>query len=336
MSDKKVIFSGIQPSGNLHIGNYLGAIKQWVDMQNTESNAQNSEFIFCIVDLHAITIPQDPEALRKNILDVAAWYIAAGLEVDKTAIFVQSENPDHPYLTWIFDCITPMGWMERMTQYKDKSKKQGERTSVGLFHYPSLMAVDILLYDTDFVPVGEDQGQHLEITRDIAEKFNKTFDETFKIPQIMLQKHAGRVKSLQNPAAKMSKSIQDPNGTINLTDNPDEIKNKIMRAVTDSGSEIRSGNDKPALSNLLGIYSALSGESIDILEERYHGKNYAEFKKDLTEVVIGRLEPIQKRHDELLSDSAFVHSTLDRGLGFVREKSSKKIADVKKVVGIGR
>ena len=334
----KTIFSGIQPSGSLHIGNYLGAIKQWVEIQNGDLRRENGELklIFMLADLHTITVPQDPKQLSYNKLDVTAWYIAAGLDPAKTTIFVQSENPDHPYLTWIFDCITPMGWMERMTQFKDKSKTQGERTSVGLFHYPNLMAVDILLYDTDFVPVGEDQTQHLEVTRDIAEKFNKTFGKTFKIPQIMLQKYAARIKSLQNPLVKMSKSTIDPNGTMGLLDSVDEIRNKIMRAVTDSGSEIKSGEDKPALSNLLGMYSAFSGDAIEALEGKYQGKSYAEFKKDLIEVVVSHLEPIQKKHNELMGDTSYLHKVLDQGGETARGISAKKIEAVRNVVGLSR
>ena len=327
----KTIFSGIQPSGNLHLGNYLGAIKQWVDMQSADTR-----MIFMLADLHTITVPQDPDELRKNVLDVTAWYLAAGLDPEKTTIFAQSENPDHPYVAWIFDCIVPMGWMERMTQYKDKSKKQGERTSVGLFHYPSLMAVDILLYDTDFLPVGDDQTQHFEITCDIAKKFNTTFGETFKLPKIMLQKNAARVKSLQEPTAKMSKSVNDPNGTLNLIDSEDEMRNKIMRAVTDSGNEIRAGDDKPALTNLLGIFSAISGETIVALENKYQGSSYADFKKDLAEVLVAHLAPIQKKHDELMSDPAQIHAILDKGIETARAISAKKVTAVRKAVGLFR
>ncbi len=352
-----IIFSGIQPSGSLHLGNYLGAIKQWIALQsasNFEDGDKNQEvepgdatskvqipnsnnkFIFCIVDLHAITVPQDPIELRKNIIDVAAWYLAAGLDGGKSTVFVQSENPDHPYLGWIFNCMTSMGQMERMTQFKDKSSKQGERTSVGLFAYPTLMAADILLYDTDLVPVGEDQVQHIELTRDIGEKFNKKYGETFKIPKVMLQKNVARIKSLQDPNAKMSKSMSDPNGTINLSDSPDLIKNKLARAVTDSGNEIVAREDKPAMSNLLAIYSAFSGESIESLEAKYQGKSYSEFKMNLSDTVISHLKPIQEKHDQLMEDHAQIIEILDKGAATARSISSKKIATVKSAIGLKR
>jgi tryptophanyl-tRNA synthetase len=253
----KTIFSGIQPSGDLHIGNYIGAIKQWVDM---EKNADpHDRYIFMMADMHTITVPQEKGELEKHTLELTAWYLAAGLNPERVIMFVQSQNPDHAYLTWVFDCITPMGWMERMTQYKDKSAKQGERTSVGLFHYPNLMATDILLYDTNIVPVGEDQTQHIELTRDIAKKFNTRFGEVLTIPSILLQKHGARIMSLQNPMIKMSKSDENKNGAINLLDNADEIRSKISKAVTDSGTDILFKEDKPALSNLLTIYSIFSG-----------------------------------------------------------------------------
>jgi tryptophanyl-tRNA synthetase len=330
--EKKTIFSGIQPSGDLHIGNYLGAIKQWVNLQNTTDD----KFIFCIVDLHAITTPQDPKTLAKKNRELAALYIACGLDPEKVMIFVQSDNPDHPYLSWVFDCITPMGWMERMTQFKDKSNKQGERTSVGLFNYPALMAADILLYDTNRVPVGEDQGQHLELTRDIAEKFNRTYGETFVIPKIMVQKQTARVMSLQNPTAKMSKSEKDPTGTINMLDSADEIRRKIMRAVTDSGNEIVSRPDKPALANLLGIYAELSDKSVAHLEADYAGKSYAQFKTDLAEVVVTGLTGIQERFNHISQDESTLKEILDRGAEKARALSSIKIKTVRQVVGLNR
>ncbi|KXK09259.1 MAG: Tryptophan--tRNA ligase [Microgenomates bacterium OLB23] len=268
----------------------MGAVQQWVHMQNTE----DGEYIFMLVNLHSITVAQDPELLRSYNYHLAAWFLAAGLNPKKTTMFVQSQNPDHPYLAWMFDCITPMGWMERMTQYKDKSKKQGERTSVGLFHYPSLMAADILLYNTTLVPVGEDQTQHIEITRDIAEKFNNLYGEVFALPKIRLVNEGARVMSLQNPTEKMSKSSVDPMGTLNVLDTADEIQKKVMRAVTDSGTEVRAAGDKPALKNLLALYSAFSGKDVPTIEAEYVGKGYGDFKKGLAEVVIASLEPIQK------------------------------------------
>ena len=352
---KQTFFSGIQPSGNLHIGNYLGAIKRWVDLQNTSKinpssssvipastpvipakagihkieeatdidsrseSGMTNEFIFCIVDLHAITVPQDPKILRQKNLEIAALYIASGLDPVKSKIFIQSENPDHAYLTWIFDTVTPIGWLERMIQFKEKSKKQGERASMGLFNYPVLQAADILLYDTDFVPVGEDQVQHIELACDIAERFNRTFCHperspalrgavegshrcVFTIPKPLVDKHAARIMSLQNPSSKMSKSDADLLATINLLDSPDEINKKISRAVTDSGNEVVYREDKPALSNLLTIYSQFTDMKIADIEKKYTGSGYAGFKKDLVEAVISALTPIQKKYQELTSD----------------------------------
>jgi tryptophanyl-tRNA synthetase len=331
MESRKIIFSGIQPSGNLHIGNYLGAIKQWVDLQTPEN-----KLIFCIVDLHAITVPQDPEELRKNNVELAALYIACGIDPNESTIFIQSENPDHAYLGWVFNCIIPMGWMERMTQYKDKSKKQAERTSVGLFDYPALMAADILLYDTDLVPVGEDQTQHVELARDTAKKFNSTFEPVFKLPKVMFQADTARIMSLQDPMSKMSKSDVNNNAMIGLLDDPKEIYNKIKRAVTDSGDQILSGENKPALSNLLSIYSAFSGDSIEKLEIKYTGMGYGEFKNDLAEVVVTGIEFIQKRYYELMSDRIYLDTILDKGAETARSISEKKVLAVRQAVGLGR
>lgn len=328
----KTIFSGIQPSGNLHIGNYIGTISQWVKLQQESNN----ELIFCIVDLHAITVPQDPKILRQKILEVAALYVASGIDPKKSNIFVQSENPDHTCLTWIFDCVIPIGWMNRMTQFKDKSVKQAEGTTVGLFNYPALMAADILLYDPTHIPVGEDQRQHIELARDIAEKFNKTYGETFILPEPMIDKQIARIMSLQNPTSKMSKSDKDQTGTINLLDSVDEIRKKIQRAVTDSGSEIVYREDKPAVSNLLIIFSKVSGQSISEIESQYQGKGYGDFKKDLAEAVVLFLKPIQEKYRKLRADEAYLNKVLDEGLAYTREKSSKKVEMVKKVIGLGR
>ncbi len=329
----KRIFSGIQPSGNLHIGNYLGAIKQWVNLQDT---SKEYEMFFCIVDLHAITVPQDPQALRKNIRELAALYIASGIDPDVSKMFVQSENSDHAYLSWIFDCITPMGWMERMTQYKDKSAKQGERTSVGLFNYPVLMAADILLYEPDLVPVGDDQKQHIELTRDIAEKFNTKYAPTFKLPQIFNQPQTARVMSLQNPLAKMSKSTIDPSGTIGMLDSTDEIVKKIKRAVTDSGTDIVSGTDKPAMTNLLGIYSGFSGMSVKEIEKKYEGATYSVFKEDLAQVVTESLGNIQKSYAEIRTNETVLDRILNDGLRHATVISNKKVEAVKKLMGLAR
>lgn len=329
---KKVIFSGIQPSGNLHIGNYIGAIQQWVTLQND----QNYELMFFVVDLHAITVPQDPKVLREKNLELTALYIACGINPKKSKIFIQSENPDHTYLAWIFDCMIPMGWMNRMTQFKDKSLKQGENTTIGLFNYPALMAADILLYDTNLVPVGEDQKQHIELTRDVAEKFNKTFGETFVLPKPMIDREAARIMSLQNPTAKMSKSDKDPSGTINLLEDVSSVHDKIKRAVTDSGSEVRAGEDKPALTNLLAIYSKLSGMTVAEIEEKHRGQGYGVFKENLGGVVMSALAPIQSKYKELRNDVGELKRILNEGRDFARDRSSKKIVQVKKLVGLGR
>lgn len=327
-----VIFSGIQPSGNLHIGNYLGAISQWVEMQSNP----DYELLFCIVDLHAITVYQDPVVLRQKIREVAALYLACGIDPKKSKIFIQSENHDHPYLTWIFDCVANMGWMERMTQYKDKAVKQGARTSVGLFNYPILMACDIMLYDADLVPVGDDQKQHLELAGDIGEKFNKVYGETFKIAKIFNHKETHRIMSLQNPASKMSKSDSDPSGTINLLESPETIEKNVRRAVTDSGSEIKSAPDKPAISNLLSIYSGFSGMSMGELEKKYSGSSYGDFKNDLAHVLVEKLGAIQKKYAEIMSNQSYLDDVLNEGRDIARAISSKKITQVKQAVGLGR
>lgn len=328
---KKIIFSGIQPSGNLHIGNYIGAIRQWVELQK-----ENNELIFCIVDLHAITVKQDPKILKEKILEVAALYIACGIDPAKSHIFIQSENHDHSYLAWIFDCITPIGWLNRMTQFKDKSTDQKTSTSVGLFNYPALMASDILLYDTDIVPVGEDQIQHVELTNHIAEKFNHLYGDIFKYPRVMVDRESARLMSLQNPMSKMSKSDKDPMGTINLLDSTDVIINKIKRAVTDSGTEIVYRPDKPALSNLLVIYSKLSGKSINELEKKYQGVGYGQFKQELAQVIDHSLNPIRKRFNELMKDKTYLNKVLDQGQDYTLLKSRPKILQVKQAIGLGR
>lgn len=329
----KTIFSGIQPSGNLHIGNYIGAIKQWVDLQNSSDDIDQ---IFCVVDLHAITVPQDPKVLHEKIREIAAIYIAAGIDPTKSHIFVQSENPDHPYLAWILNCFTPFGQLERMTQFKDKSQKQQEGTTAGLFDYPVLMAADILLYDTDEVPVGEDQKQHLELTRDVAEKFNSRYGDVFTIPEPKISKELGRIMSLQDPMSKMSKSDDNQNGSIFLLDSPDEVREKIKRAVTDSGSEIAARDDKPAMTNLLHIYSSVSGKSIEELEAQYQGVGYGQFKQELAEAVVSFLQPFQHKYQSLMSNPEELDKILDEGRDCACSKSSQKVAQVVKAVGLGR
>ncbi len=329
----KTIFSGIQPSGNLHIGNYIGALRQWVNLQNSESKIQNSELFFCIVDLHAITVPQDPRVLKGKILEVTALYIASGIDPKKSHIFVQSENPDHAELAWILNTITPFGQLERMTQFKDKSQKH--EANVGLFDYPVLMASDILLYDTDEVPVGEDQKQHIELTRDLAEKFNSKFGQTFKLPMPMIQKDAARIMSLQNPASKMSKSDKDPLATINLLDSEEEIREKIKKAVTDSGSHISKDQGSEALSNLISIYSAFVNKSFEGSYDELEGKSYSEFKTLLADLIVETLTQIQKRYKEIAGEKSILKDILEEGREFAKDKSSKKLLEVKEKVGLG-
>lgn len=322
---KKRIFSGVQPSGNLHIGNYLGAIKNWVKLQNEYDS------IFCVVDLHAITVPQDPEELRKKTIEVAKIYLAAGIDPEKSSIFIQSHVPEHTELTWILNTITKVAELERMTQFKDKTQKNIEGTAVGLFDYPVLMASDILLYDTNLVPVGEDQLQHIEITRTLANRFNKKFGETFIIPEPFITKEGMRIMGLDDPSKKMSKSASSEYNYISLTDNAETVRRKIKKAVTDSGSEIVYRDDKPALKNLINIYSLLSDKSTKDIEKMYQGKGYADFKTDLADVIIAFLTPFQERMKELTDEK--VLEILRAGAEKVRPLAKAKLEEVKKKVG---
>jgi len=302
------VFSGIQPSGSLHLGNYLGAIRQWVAMQDTH------DCVYCAVDLHAITVRQERAALRRNTIDLVNLLLACGIDPERSIVIVQSHVPQHTELAWILNTITYMGELRRMTQYKDKTAgAERESVGVGLFDYPVLMAADILLYQADAVPVGEDQKQHVELTRDLAERFNNAFGRTFTVPEPVIRSEAARVMALDDPTRKMSKSAGGENSYIALTDPPDVVRRKVRRAVTDSGSEVRPGPDKPALTNLLEIYAALSGESVAALVDRYAGKGYAEFKADLAEVVVEALRPIQARIRELEADRSLTLDILRRG-----------------------
>lgn len=329
MTNKRV-FSGIQPSGNLHIGNYLGALKRWADSQ------EDKEGIFCIVDSHAITVPQDPKVLRSKIRELAALYLAAGIDPKKNIIFVQSDVSAHAELGWILNCFTPMGWMERMTQFKDKSEKEGrERSSVGLFDYPVLMAADILLYDTDEVPVGEDQKQHVELTRDVAQKFNSTYGETFKLPEPAISQIGARIMSLVEPTKKMSKSDSNPNGYIYLLDTPDDIRSKIMKATTDSEGVVAFDEKRPGIYNLLEIYEILSGENRSNIEAKFAGLGYGDFKKDLAELVVKSLSPLQKKYEELIQNPEVLDGILKEGVDKARVIANKKLKVVKEKVGLG-
>lgn len=323
------IFSGVAPSGNLHIGNYIGAIRQWVAKQEL------SKSIFCVVDLHAITTYQEPWILTQKNNEIAALYMACGIDPKKSIIFIQSHNRDHAHLAWILNCFIPMGQMNRMIQFKEKSDKQRDFVSVGLFDYPALMAADILLYDTDEVPVGHDQKQHIELARDVAIRMNQTYGEIFKVPAPMIQKTGARIMSLQNPASKMSKSDENASGSIYLLDTPDLITKKIRRAVTDSLSEIRFDENRPALANLLSIYSTLSGKSIDQIEKEYQGKGYGHFKSDLAEITISFLKPIQDSFQNLMKEPAHLTAVLKEGAERARTLSDNVVKRVEKAVGLG-
>ena len=326
---KKIIFSGIQSSGNLHIGNYLGAIKQWTELQNT-GEYQN---IFCVVDEHAITTPQYPAKLRSKILEVFTLYLALGIDPEKSIIFVQSSVSEHAELNWILSTITPVGELERMTQFKDKSQKQ-KNVLAGLLNYPTLMAADILLYHTNIVPVGEDQLQHIELARTIARKFNSTFGETFAIPEPFINKEGKRIMGLDDPLKKMSKSAENPKNYIALLDSPETIREKIKAAVTDSASEVKYDmENKPAVSNLLTIYSLFSGKAIAELEKEYEGKNYSVFKNDLAEIIIEGLSPIQKKYKELSANPDYLKKVLRDGAEKAKAIASQTMAEVRSKIG---
>ena len=325
----KTIFSGIQPSGTLTLGNYIGALKQFVEVQN-EYNCY-----FCIVDQHAITVPQDRLQLRKNIKSLAALYIAAGIDPEKATIFIQSEVPAHAQAGWMMQCISYIGELERMTQFKDKSAGK-EAVSAGLLTYPPLMVADILLYNTDIVPVGDDQKQHLELTRDLAERFNKKYNDIFTIPEVRIPKVGARVMSLQDPTKKMSKSDANSKAFISLLDEPKVIEKKIKSAVTDSEGIVKFDvANKPGISNLLSIYSILGGLSIEEIEQKYEGKGYGDFKADLAEVVVNALKPLQDRYYELI-DSAELDEILDQGAEKANRQANKMLRKMENAMGLGR
>ncbi len=328
---KKKVFSGIQPSGIVHLGNYLGALANWVKLQ------ENYDCTYCIVDLHAITMPQDAKTLKRSIYDTALVCLAVGINPDRSKLFIQSEVPEHAELTWILNCHSYFGELRRMTQFKEKAGKRQETTTVGIFDYPILMASDILLYHTDVVPVGEDQKQHLELSRTIARRFNSVYGETFKVPEPLIGKRGARIMGLDNPLKKMSKSAGSDYNYIALNDTPDVIKRKISSAVTDSGREIKfDEKSKPAISNLLTIYSLMSGKPITEIAKGYSGKGYSEFKKDLAGVIIEGLRPIQDRLKKLERDKDYVDNVLHEGAEKVRVIAVKTLEMVKSRVGLGR
>ncbi|MGP1570373.1 MAG: tryptophan--tRNA ligase [Eubacteriales bacterium] len=322
------VFSGVQPTGNIHLGNYLGALKQFVKFQ------ENDDCIYCIVDLHSITVPQDPKALKKHILDVAALYFAIGVDPKKSTVFVQSDVSGHAELSWILTCNSYTGELSRMTQFKDKNRGR-ESAPTGLFTYPILMAADILLYDTDIVPVGNDQKQHIEICRDIAIRVNNRYEGTFVVPEGSFLKAGARVMSLDDPTKKMSKSAENPLSRISLLDEPDTIKKAIMKATTDSEGSVRFDiENKPGISNLLSIYSAISGKSIEQLEKNYEGQGYGTFKKDLVEVTVDALRPIRENFEQIRYTEQLVKD-LKAGAEVANIIAEKTLARVKDKFGLG-
>jgi tryptophanyl-tRNA synthetase len=323
------VFSGIQPSGNFHLGNYLGAIRNWVDQQ------ANFDNIFCIVDLHALSLPTTRESLRSNILRLANVLLASGLDPSQSIIFVQSDVREHTELCWLLSSVTQYGELRRMTQFKDKAGGKDEQVSAALLFYPVLQAADILLYDTNRVPVGEDQKQHIELTRDIGARFNARYGNTFVLPQPDIKTAGARVMSLEDPTRKMSKSDANPNATIALTDDADTIRRKIRRAVTDSGSEVLASPDKPALTNLLTMYSLLKGEPVSVIEDRYIGKGYGAFKSDLAEVIVSSLAPIQSRLADLNQNPDVARAILAEGAERARSRAAMKMSDVRDRMGVG-
>lgn len=326
---KKRVFSGIQPTGDIHIGNYLGAIKQWVASQT------EYEDIFGIVDLHAITVAQEPDTLKSKIREVAGLLFAAGIDPKITVVFIQSHISAHAELAWLLNCFIPVGWMNRMTQFKEKSRRQKEQVSVGLFDYPALMAADILLYEADLVPVGEDQRQHVELTRDVAQRFNSIYGETLKIPGALIPQLGARIMGLDDPTQKMSKSEANSGHAINLLDTPDVIRAKVMRATTDSQREVRFDEGRPGIYNLLGIYEVFTGLGRPEIEARFAGKGYVDLKKELAEVVVDGLSPLQSRYRELTQEPGYIDSLLTEGASRVRPVAEKTLAKVKQRIGLG-
>ena len=330
MSNRPRVLSGIQPTADsFHLGNYLGAVRQWVDLQ------EDHDAFYCVVDLHAITAPHDPGALRRRTRVAAAQLIGAGLEPDRCTLFVQSHVPEHAELAWVLSCITGFGEASRMTQFKDKAAKGGsEQASVGLFTYPILQAADILLYEADQVPVGEDQRQHLELTRDLAQRFNHRFGGTFVLPDPYILAAVARIADLQDPAIKMSKSTSSPQGIVDVLDDPAQIRRKIARAVTDPGSEVRADDEgKPGVTNLLRVYSALTGESIASIEARYGSGGYGAFKKDLAEIVVDTFTPIRERTEAILADTDGLDKILADGAARAGHVARGTMAMVRDRVG---
>ena len=330
----KKIFSGVQPSGNLHLGNYIGAIKNFVDLQNLKGN----QCVYCVVDLHAITPKQDPKILKDNIRETTAAFLASGIDPNKSIIFNQSMVPAHAEGSWILGCVARMGWLNRMTQFKEKAGKDKEKASVGLYIYPVLMTADILLYDATHVPVGEDQKQHLELSRDIAQKFNLDFNvpNFLQVPEPLIQKSFSRIMSLKDGTKKMSKSDPSDLSRINLTDDKDEIMNKIKKAKTDTmpmPSDIKELKNRPEVENLLGIYSSLKNQNIDISINEFSGKNFSSFKDILSEVLVEKISPISKEINKLLKNKDYIDKVLEDGSKKADKYASNKVKEMKRIIG---
>ncbi len=324
---KKVILSAMQPSGEPTLGNYLGALKNWVALQD------DYNCLFCAADLHSITVRQDPKVLRERSINILKLFMAAGIDPEKSVLFLQSHVPQHAELAWVLSCNTQMGELARMTQFKDKSQKHEDNINAGLFTYPVLMAADILLYKADLVPVGNDQLQHLEIARDIAGRFNYHYGDTFTLPEPYVQKSGGRIMSLSSPENKMSKSDPNPNGFISLLDSPDTIIKKFKRAVTDSDSEVRYSPDKPGISNLLDIYSAVTGKTVEDAEKEFQGFGYGDFKLAVGEAVVSCLKPVQEKYAELSKNPDYIKKIYTEGAEFASRLASRTLSKVYKKVG---
>lgn len=327
LNDKKILFSGMQATGNLTLGNYLGALKNWITLSD------EYECFYCVVDLHSITVRQDPAELRKRARALLTLYIAAGLDPKKNCLYYQSHVSGHAELAWILNCFTYMGELNRMTQFKDKAAKHADNINAGLFTYPVLMAADILLFQADVVPVGIDQMQHLEITRDIAQRFNGIYGDVFTIPEAYLGKSGAKIMSLQDPTKKMSKSDENPNASIYLMDDPDTIIRKFKRAVTDSGCEVRYSEDKPGIRNLIDIYGTITGKSVSEIEKEFDGKGYGDFKMAVGESVADILRPVQKRVEELSGDKAYIDEIIKENGEKANYYALKTLRKVQKKVG---
>ncbi|MBQ3119165.1 MAG: tryptophan--tRNA ligase [Clostridia bacterium] len=324
---KKRIFSGIQPSGDLSLGNYIGAIKNWVNLQD------DYECLYCIVDMHAITVRQTPADLRRRTLEVLMQYLAAGVDPEKSCVFIQSHASTHAELSWVLSCNTQMGELSRMTQFKEKSKKHEDNINAGLFTYPILMAADILAYQADLVPVGHDQLQHVELARDIANRFNHFYGDTLTVPEAYIPKVGKRIMSLQTPEMKMSKSDPNPNGFVRLLDDPDTIMRKFKRAVTDSDNVIKASPEKPGVTNLLSIYSAVTNKTMEESEREFDGKGYGDFKLAVGEAVVSALKPLQTEFDRLSKDKAYVEAVYKKGAEMANYLSNRTLRKVYKKIG---